>query len=409
MSGSSGSSDRQADLVRIGKLQRRQNKKVLTGSELSSLLADNRQRISRLLGASKGDWENWRWQMKNRINQAGQLAKLLPLKPAVVNDIERISLQLRWGITPYYLSLIDPEQGEADPIFSQVIPNIAELNQERGSDDPMLEAGCTPVPGITRRYPDRLIINVTNRCAAYCRHCQRRRYQVDAETQLDIRKMEQAVNYVREHEEIRDVLITGGDALLISLRRLQYLLEALDAIPHVEIKRIGTRVPVFCPQRIDVSLINLLKKHQPLYLNTQFNHPREITPESALACQRLADAGIVLGNQSVLLKGINDDVNILRRLNQQLLTMRVRPYYLFQAKEVAGTTHFVVPLSRGMEIVAGLRGFTSGLANPLYIVNAPEGRGKIPLVPEYYLGKGEGVIYFRTWRGQVVEYPVYDE
>ncbi|MGE5381677.1 MAG: KamA family radical SAM protein [Methylocystaceae bacterium] len=409
MSGILGSFDRQSELIRIGLEQRGQNQSAATGCEMANQLDNNRQRIERILGASAGDWENWRWQLKNRINDAGLLARLLPLNQDVIDDIDELSKHLRWAVTPYYLSLIDPEQGESDPVFRQVIPSIAELNQHRGTEDPMQEAGCSPVAGVTRRYPDRLIINVTNRCASYCRHCQRRRYQLDPEKQIDMPALQQAINYIREHQEIRDVLITGGDALLISWRRLGYLLNELDTIPHVEIKRIGTRLPVFCPQRIDDTLINLLKKHHPIYLNTQFNHPREITKESAGACQRLADAGIVLGNQSVLLKGVNDSTTILRKLNQQLLTIRVRPYYLFQAKEVVGTTHFVVPINRGMEIAAGLRGYTSGLANPLYIVNAPEGQGKIPLVPEYYLGQSQGIIYFRTWQGQVVEYPIYGD
>lgn len=409
MTGILGSFDRQEELTRIGREQHRQNQQVPTGCEMEAVIAQNRQRICSILGASSDDWDNWRWQLKNRVTSAEKLAALLSLHPNTIEDLKEISQHLRWAATPYFISLIDPAQGEADPIYRQVIPSLAELNRERGCDDPMQEGNCTPIPGITRRYPDRLIINVTNRCAAYCRHCQRRRYQSEQETQLDIAVMQKAVEYISLHEEIRDVLITGGDALLISPRRLQYLLSALDNIPHVEIKRIGTRIPVFCPQRIDDAMIDILKSHQPLYLNTQFNHPREITPASVKACQRLADAGIILGNQSVLLKGINDETAILRRLNQQLLTIRVRPYYLFQAKEVAGTTHFVVPLDRGMEIAAGLRGYTSGLANPLYIVNAPEGRGKIPLVPEYYLGKGDGVIYFRTWQGLVVEYPTFDD
>jgi len=286
----------------------------------------------------------------------------------------------------------------------QSLPSIYELD-EAGHTDPMAEEFTSPAPCVTRRYPDRLIINVTNQCAMYCRHCQRRRNIGEIDRHQTHLNLVAALEYVKANEEIRDVLITGGDALLLSDRKLDWLLGELDKIGHVEIKRIGTRALVTLPQRITPELCAVLKKHPPVYINTQFNHPREITPESKRACEMLSEAGVVLGNQAVLLKGINNNPHVMKKLNQELLRIRVRPYYIFHAKLVKGTSHFITSVDEGLAIMEKLRGHTSGLAVPTYIINAPKGYGKTPLLPPYMLAKDGDTIILRTWENRLLEYP----
>ena len=269
----------------------------------------------------------------------------------------------------------------------------------------MAEEYTSPAPGITRRYPDRLIINVTNQCAMFCRHCQRRRLIGELDHHSNRDKLVAALDYISENPEIRDVLLTGGDALLLSNEELDWLLTELDRIPHVEIKRLGTRTPVTMPQRITPELCAILERHQPIYINTHFNTVQEITPESAAACSRLAKAGVPLGNQAVLLRGINDHPHLMKKLNQELLKIRVRPYYIFHAKCVIGTMHFRVPVEVGISIMENLRGQTSGLAVPTYIINAPGGLGKTPILPQYMISADTGKVVLRTWEGKVVEYP----
>ncbi len=269
----------------------------------------------------------------------------------------------------------------------------------------MAEEYTNPAPRITRRYPDRLIINATNQCGMYCRHCQRRRNFGETDQHAVKSDLEAAVQYIRENEEIRDVLVTGGDALMLSNKILDWLLGELDAIEHVEIKRLGTRAPVTLPQRITPELCEILKKHPPIYINTQFNHPLEVTAEARAACDRLVEAGVVLGNQAVLLRNINDHPHIMKKMNQELLKIRVRPYYIFHAKQVKGTAHFMTPVQTGMDIMKELRGYTSGLAVPTYIINAPEGRGKTPVTPEYMLSINESEVVMKTWQGHVFHYP----
>ena len=378
---------------------------IETGMRLQERNVRNRERILQYFQASENDWDNWAWQMKNRISDVNVLASILGLNELVVQAIKRVSKQVRWAISPYYLSLIDFENYAASPIYQQSVPSLLELAEYQGEDDPMGEELTNPAPRITRRYPDRLIINVTNQCGMYCRHCQRRRNFGETDTHATRRDLEAALQYIKDNSEIRDVLVTGGDALMLSDRTLDWLLGELEAIAHVEIKRIGTRVPVTIPQRITANLCQVLKKHPPIYINTQFNSPLEITLEARRACDRLIEAGVVLGNQAVLLKGINDDIHVMKKLNQELLKIRVRPYYIFQAKEVTGTTHFVSPVQTGLDIMKHLRGYTSGLAVPTYIINAPGGYGKTPVNPEYVLAIDENKVLIRTWQGKTFNYP----
>jgi lysine 2,3-aminomutase len=274
---------------------------------------------------------------------------------------------------------------------------------EGGSLDPMNEASTSPAPRVTRRYPDRLIINVTNQCAMFCRHCQRRRNISEIDRHAQTGDLSEAIAYVADNREIRDVLITGGDALLLNDHFLDRILGALDRIPHVEIKRIGTRVPVTLPQRVTPELCDVLRRYPPIYINTQFNHPLEITPEARDACSRLIEAGAVLGNQAVLLKGINDSPAVMKKLNHELLRIRVRPYYIFHAKDVRGTRHWQTSIQTGLNIMESMRGHTSGLAVPTYIVNAPGGFGKIPVMPSYIVDMQEDRVTLRTWEGRVTE------
>ncbi len=366
-----------------------------------------KQQILDLLGGTDQDWDNWKWQLKNRIKDSDILTNILGLSDLEKKRVDRVSKHYRWAISPYYLSLIGKKYVE-DPIFMQAVPDIREL-ASGGSLDPMNEALTSPAPCITRRYPDRLIINVTNQCAMYCRHCQRRRNIGEVDQHACMEDIAQALDYISNNKEIRDVLITGGDALLLSDKVLDSILSALDQIPHVEIKRIGTRVPVTMPQRITSQLCEILNKYPPIYINTQFNHPLEITQDAKSACDRLAAAGVVLGNQSVLLRDINDQSYIMRKLCQELLKIRVRPYYIFHAKDVKGTRHFQTSISEGMEIIRSLRGHTSGLAIPTYIVNAPGGLGKIPLMPNYMMQNRKNKVVLRTWEGKIVELDDYPD
>lgn len=378
---------------------------IETGMRIRDRYIRNRECILEYFQASEYDWDDWTWQMKNRIRDVHVLASIMDLNQLEVQAIEKVSKQVRWAVSPYYLSLIDFQNHVNSPIYRQSIPSLPELIEYKGEDDPMGEEMTNPAPLITRRYPDRLIINVTNQCGMYCRHCQRRRNFGEIDQHAKRQDMQAALQYIKDNPEIRDVLITGGDALMLSDQTLDWLLGELDAIEHVEIKRIGTRAPVAIPQRITDNLCSVLKKHPPIYINTQFNSPSEVTPEAKLACDRLFAAGVVLGNQAVLLKGINDDAHVMKKLNQELLKIRVRPYYIFQAKEVKGTTHFISPVQKGLEIMQHLRGYTSGLAVPTYIINAPDGYGKTPVNPEYVLDINDHEVAIRTWQGKIFRYP----
>lgn len=395
-------------LVRAAELKKRINdyteKKgsIKTGFELHDMILHNREKMLKYYGATEKDWDDWRWQMGHRINDAVTLGALFGFGENECADAGRVGMRYRWSISPYYATLMDPADG-MDPVKLQSVPAIEELD-DSGCADPMAEELTSPAPSITRRYPDRLIINVTNQCAMYCRHCQRRRNIGEADRHRTHKDLLAALEYVRENKEIRDVLITGGDALLLDDVKLDWLLGELDAISHVEIKRLGTRTIVTLPQRITPGLCAVLKKHPPLYINTQFNHPREMTPDSKRACDMLVEAGVVLGNQSVLLKDVNNDPHVMKKLNQELLRVRVKPYYIFHAKKVRGAGHFITSVDEGIAIMEKLRGYTSGLAVPTYIINAPKGYGKTPISPPYLLGKEDDTLLLRTWENRVLEW-----
>lgn len=363
----------------------------------------NKQKLLSSLGAAESDWADWQWQFKNRITTEEQLGSILPLSADQKAAIRTVSGKYRWATTPYYLALINPDDPD-DPVRKLSVPQLCEMD-ERGYADPMAEEYTNPAGSITRRYPDRLIINATNACAMYCRHCQRRRKIGESDRHTKKELIDESIRYIQENPEIRDVLITGGDPLTMSASQIESILSRVRAIPHVEIIRIGTRTLVTMPMRITDELAKMLSRYHPIYVNTQFNHPAEITPESAAACERLANHGVCLGNQMVLLRGINDDKYVVRLLNQELLKIRVRPYYIFHAKRVVGTYHFRTSIDKGLEIMQYLRGNTSGLAIPTYIVNAPGGLGKTPILPQYLQSISPEKIVLRTWEGKALEYP----
>jgi len=375
--------------------------RIHTGFDDQDRIRKQKEKILALYGADENDWENHAWQLAHRFTTSEEIAKVLPLTPETQADIDQVGACYRYAVSPYYLSLIDPNRSDC-PIRRQALPDPAEL-LPFGEADPMDEVGSSPETGVTRRYPDRLIIKVTNQCGMYCRFCQRRRLIGEHDRHTTPAVIDRAIAYVADHPEIRDVLLTGGDAFMLSDAQLESLLSRLRAIPHVEILRLGTRTPVTLPQRVTPALAAMLARFHPLYVNTHFNSPAEITPESKRACGLLADAGIPLGNQMVLLRGVNDDRFVVRKLGQQLLKLRVKPYYIFHPKQVIGTSHFWVRLEEGLEIMDSLRGFTSGLAIPTYIVNGSGGLGKTPLLPNYLLYIGRDKAVFRNWEGRIFE------
>ena len=379
-------------------------KSIPTGSTSIEAYQLRRATILSYFSATLQDWENWHWQLHNRITDSHVLAALLPgLTSEQGEEIERVGKIFRWAVSPYYLSLMD-DTDPLDPIRLQGLPTQAELVDDFGEEDPMGEAITSPAPCITRRYPDRLIINVTNMCAMYCRHCQRRRNIGETDTHEERTQLKAALDYIRANPEIRDVLVTGGDALLLSDLTLDWLLGELHAIPHVEIKRLGTRAPVTLPMRITDQLCSILAKYPPIYINTQFNHPKEVTEDAKKAADKLVAAGVVLGNQAVLLKGINHQPEVMKKLNQELLKIRIRPYYIFHAKNIKGTRHFVPRVQDGLAVMEHLRGYTSGLAIPTYIINAPKGGGKTPISPQYLVSLDENKAVLRTWEGKLIQY-----
>jgi lysine 2,3-aminomutase len=305
-------------------------------------------------------------------------------------------------INPYYLSLI---KHKGDAIYKQCIPECREITDENGLEDPLNEEGLSPVPGLTHRYPDRVLFLISSRCAVYCRFCNRKR-KVGRPSMVTEKSIREGLTYIQSRGEIRDVLLSGGDPLLLENRKLYLILSELRSMPHVEILRIGTRVPCALPQRITPQLTDMLRQFQPLYIHTHFNHPSEITPQASLACNTLADAGITLGCQTVILKGVNDDPMIIRRLMQKLLTIRVRPYYLFQADLAKGTSHFRTPLSKGLQIMAALQGHTSGLCVPHFAIDLPGGGGKVPLLPEYVAGSTGNSLLIKNYLGEQYVYPL---
>ncbi|MDI6698241.1 MAG: KamA family radical SAM protein [Candidatus Saccharicenans sp.] len=342
--------------------------------------------------------EDWQRILRDSLRTPEDIAEHFGLD---LEEVRKIGRAFKIQITPYYASLI---KKKGDPLYKQVVPDLAELAENSGQEDPLEEDLDSPVPSIVHRYPDRVLFLVSHSCAAYCRFCTRKR-KVGDPGKIHPRYIEDGINYIKDHAEVRDVIISGGDPLILSDDKLEAILSQVRSIPHVEIIRLGSRVPCFLPQRITEKLAGRLKKYHPLYLNVHFNHPDEITPEAARALNLLADAGIPLGNQTVLLKGINDDVPVMRRLMQKLLTVRVRPYYIYQADYVKGTDHFRTTVEKGLEIYQGLRGWTSGLAVPQYVIDAPGGGGKIPLIPEYVQSISDEKVVLRNYAGEVYVYP----
>lgn len=353
---------------------------------------------------SDKDWNDWRWQVRNRIETLEELKKYVNLTPEEEEGVAKSLKTLRMAITPYYLSLIDLNT-PYDPVRRQCVPTINELHQAAADLlDPLHEDSDSPVPGLTHRYPDRVLLLVTDMCSMYCRHCTRRRFAGQTDAAMADDNIEKGIEYIAKTPQVRDVLLSGGDALMISDERLEYIIKRLREIPHVEIVRIGSRTPVVCPQRITPELVNMLKKYHPIWLNTHFNHPQEITAESAAACARLADAGIPLGNQTVLLRGVNDCTYVMKELMHGLVKMRVRPYYIYQCDLSMGLEHFRTPVSKGIEIIENLRGHTSGYCVPTFVVDAPGGGGKTPVMPNYVLSQSPSRVVLRNYEGVITTY-----
>ena len=349
-------------------------------------------------------WNDWKWQVKNRIETLEDLKKYVKLTPAEEEGVKKTLSTLRMAITPYYLSLIDPNDPH-DPVRRQCIPTELETHQVAADLlDPLHEDEDSPTPGLTHRYPDRVLFLITDMCSMYCRHCTRRRFAGQTDNECGPDRIEKALEYIEKTEIVRDVLLSGGDALMVSDKKLEYIISRLRQIPHVEIVRLGTRTPVVCPQRITPELCDMLKKYHPVWINTHFNHPNEVTEESRRACEMLANAGIPLGNQSVLLRGVNDCVHVMKHLVHELVKMRVRPYYIYQCDLSMGLEHFRTPVSKGIEIIEGLRGHTSGFCIPTFVVDAPGGGGKTPVMPQYVISQAPGRVVLRNFEGVITTY-----
>ncbi len=353
---------------------------------------------------SDRDWNDWRWQMRHMLTSLDELAAVVDLSPDERDGLTRSRHLFRTGITPYYASLMDPADASC-PVRMQAIPRAAELDiRDEELRDPLGEDSHRPTTCVVHKYPDRALFLVVDRCAIYCRHCNRRRL-VGGDDPPTSHEIEAGLEYLRRTPRIRDVLISGGDPLLLSTAKLDDLLGRLRAIPHLETLRIGTRIPVVCPMRVDDELVAMLRKHHPLFINTHFNHAKELTPASRAACERLVDAGIPVGNQAVLLRGINSSVRSLRALFRGLLRSRVKPYYLFQGDTVIGTDHLRTPVDAAIELYGQLRGWMSGMAIPHLVIDAPGGGGKLPIGPTYIVERRPDAVVVRTYRGNLVEYP----
>ncbi|MGF1577442.1 MAG: KamA family radical SAM protein [Cyanophyceae cyanobacterium] len=348
-------------------------------------------------------WHQWQWQLSNRLNTAEELGELISLTQDELAGLQAEG-KFRVDITPYFASLIDPKDPNC-PIRRQVIPTGRELEAFDGMRlDSLGEDHESPVPGIVHRYPDRVLMLVTTHCASYCRFCTRSRMVGDPTQAFGKEDFERQIQYLVDHPEIRDVLLSGGDPLTLSDTLLEYLLSRLRAIDHIEIIRMSTRVPIFLPQRITPELCETLRKHHPFWLNVHVNHPKELTPEAITALAQLADTGIPLGSQTVLMAGINDHLDIQRQLMHRLVQSRVRPYYLYQCDLVKGAGHFRTPVALGIEIIEGLRGHTSGYAVPTFVVDLPDGGGKVPVMPQYLISQGRQRVVLRNYEGMIVAY-----
>ncbi len=355
--------------------------------------------------ASDAEWNDWRWQLVQRIHTRAELERFLILAAEESAAFDHAGALLPFGVTPYYMSLVSPNDPQ-QPLRRTVIPTCLEFDRTPGeADDPLGEDGHSPVPGLVHRYPDRVLLLLSDFCSTYCRYCTRSRVVGHGAMPPSQQRLDRALDYIRRSPAIRDVLLSGGDPLTLSDEHLDLVLSRLRAIPHVEFVRLGTKVPAVLPQRVTPQLCRILRRHHPLWMSLHFTHPDECTPETFACCTRLADAGIPLGSQTVLLRGVNDDVVTMKELVHRLLMMRVRPYYLYQCDPISGSSHFRTPVTKGLEIIAGLRGHTSGYAVPSFVIDAPGGGGKIPLQPDYVAGREGDFLLLRNYEGQLFRYP----
>lgn len=355
---------------------------------------------------SDAQWNDWKWQLRMRIRDAETLARALDLTDDELTTVSQLGGQLPVGITPYYASLIDPKD-PLNGLRKTLVPTSHEFNHiPAEAEDPLAEDSDSPVPGLVHRYPDRVLFLVTSFCAVYCRYCTRSRLVgKTGEYHFNQKQFQAAIDYIAAHPEIRDVLISGGDPLTMSDDKIEWLLSRLREIPHLEFIRIGSKVPVVLPQRITPKFCEMLRKYHPFWMSVHFMHPDEVTPEVAQACGRLADAGIPLGSQTVLNAGVNDDVETMKRLMHGLLKIRVRPYYIYQCDPIPGSSHFRTPIEKGLEIIEGLRGHTTGYAVPQFVIDGPGGGGKIPLQPNYLVGRDGDDVLLRNYEGKIFRYP----
>ena len=350
-------------------------------------------------------WDDWRWQAQNRVRTLGQFERMLELAPFEREALQQGGTMLPVGVTPYYMSLLDPTD-PYQPLRKTVLPSTAEFVRTPGeADDPLGEDGHSPVPGLVHRYPDRVLLLALDFCSTYCRYCTRSRVVGHGEIAPSDARLEKIFQYLQNSPQVRDVLISGGDPLALKDEKLAYILRRLREIPHIEFVRIGTKMPAVLPQRITPELVNAIRPYHPIWMSLHFLHPDECTPESKQACERLADAGIPLGSQTVLLKGVNDNVETMKQLTHKLLMNRVRPYYLYQCDPISGSAHFRTSVAKGLEIIAGLRGHTTGYAVPTYVIDAPGGGGKIPLQPDAVVGREDGHLVLRNFEGKLFRYP----
>ena len=400
----------QAALVHSLKRGKKSSPAMVTASERRTLNESSVRFMEKYFpGTSVDEWKNWKWQVRNSFANSQQLAKVIDLTDSELQIFLSRGMNLPFRITPYYASLMmDDETGPL--IRKSQVPTMSEMIMSPGEEsDPLGEEHDSPVPHLVHRYPDRVLFLATNFCSTYCRYCTRS-HMVGQETKhYDLKNWDLAFDYIRSHKQIRDVLISGGDPLTISDGHIQYLLSKLRAIPHLEMIRIGTKVPVVLPQRITPALCKILKQFHPFYLSIHFMHPAEITAETSEALNMLADAGVPLGSQTVLLKGINDEVETMKKLMQKLLYNRVRPYYIYQCDPIPGSAHFRTSVKKGLEIIEGLRGHTTGYAVPHFVIDAPGGGGKIPLLPEYFVGREGNNVILRNYEGKYFKYPDPEE
>jgi lysine 2,3-aminomutase len=378
--------------------------RILADVEEPPSIRLRRNRLQYFAGVADEQWNDWKWQFRNRITSVDELSKLTPLNPRDQVAFKLVTQKYPISITPYYFCLINHDD-PYDPVRMQAMPAFDEIALcGTLSEDPLEEERDSVVPGLVHRYPDRVLMVITDICPMFCRHCTRKREWRHGRWVRNPEQISRMIEYIRTHEQIRDVILSGGDPLTLSTRQLEEILKQIRSIEHVEIIRIGTRIPVVLPQRIDDELCDMLSRHNPIWINTHFNNARELTDEAKAACDKILRRGIPLNNQSVLLAGVNDSVEEQRKLCHGLLKARIRPYYLFQADEVEGTEHLRTTVERGLQIIEGLRGFTSGLAVPTYVVDLPGGGGKVPLQANYLLSRANGQVVFRNYRGETYRY-----